>query len=709
MRRLPRSANVALLLAALCLPANAQESAAVKRANPLLTDWQTPYGVPPFDLIQSEDYQPAFEATMEEHLSEIEAIKAQKDKPSFANTIEALERSGENLRRVADVFFAVNGANTNDVMRETARVVSPLLAQHADAITLDPGLFERVKAVHDQRKKLKLSTEEAKLLEETHKRFVRSGANLPEAKQARLREINTEMATLTQQFNDNLLNETNDFDLHVTDEADLGSLPQSLVAAAAAEAKRREHASGWSFTLQRQSYEPFLQYSPNRELRRQIFEGYAARGNRGNEHDNNAIVARLANLRVERAQLMGYPNHAAFVLSDNMAETPKRVYELLDRVWKPTQHVAAAEREAFAAMMHEEGIEGELQAWDWAYYAEKVRRARYDLDEEMTRPYFEFTAVREGAFAVAEKLFGLKFRELSDLPRWHPEQQVFEVTEADGKHLGILYMDFFARESKRAGAWMNELRPQSRRDGFVNPVITNNFNFPTPTAETKSLLSFSEAQTLFHEFGHGLHGLLSDVHYASLSGTNVPRDFVEFPSQVMENWMSEPEVLRLFARHYETGELIPDALIEKMQAAAKFNQGFTTAEYMAASYLDMGWHVLEKIEDRNPAAFEKAEMDRIGLIPQIIPRYRNTYFAHIFAGGYSAGYYSYLWSEVLDADAFEAFKETSLFDAATAKKYRKLLASGGTAQGMDLYREFRGRDPKIEPLLERRGLSEKRS
>ena len=402
---------------------------------------------------------------------------------------------------------------------------------------------------------------------------------------------------------------------------------------------------------------------------------------------------------------MGYETHAHYILSDNMAESPDRVYGLLDQIWAPALRIAKSERDALQAMMREDGVEGELKGWDWRYYVEKVRKARYDFDEETLRPYLEFTAVREGAFTVANKLFGLTLHELEGMPRWHPDQQVFEVKDADGTHLGVLYMDFFARESKRGGAWMNELRAQSRLGGDVRPVVTNNFNFPPPTENGPSLLSFTEAQTLFHEFGHALHGLLSDVTYESLSGTNVPRDFVEFPSQVMENWMGEPEVLRLYAKHYQTGEVIPDALIEKIRAADKFNQGFTTIEYMAASYLDMAWHTMTEPREVEPRSFEKTEMARIGLIAEIIPRYRSTYFAHIFSGGYSAGYYSYIWSEVLDADAFQAFKETSLFDSETARKYRELLSRGGSRPGMELYEIFRGRPPKIEPLLERRGLT----
>ncbi|MFQ6045720.1 MAG: M3 family metallopeptidase [Gemmatimonadales bacterium] len=642
---------------------------------------------------------------MATHEAEVATIIANKETATFANTIEALERSGKLLTRVSNVFFAVNSAHSNDVTRETARIISPELAAHRDDITFNRALYERVKAVYDRRDELDLSPEQKRLLEETHKTFVRSGANLDSIAQTRLREINAELAELSQQFGDNVLKETNAFELHVTDSTDLGALPASLVAAAHKEAQRRAHDSGWSFTLQRPSINPFLQYSPNRELRKRMFMGYALRGDNDNDADNKQILARMAQLRAERAKLMGYETHAHFVLSDNMAETPDRVYRFLDQIWEAALRVAKDERDALREMMREDGVEAELEGWDWRYYTEKVRRARYALDEEALRPYFEVTAVRDGAFRVAGKLFGITFTELTDVPRWHRDQQVFEVREADGSHLGVLYMDFFARPSKRGGAWMNALRSQSGLDGEVHPIVTNNFNFPPPTDDSPSLLSLTEASTLFHEFGHALHGLFSDVTYESLSGTNVPRDFVEFPSQVMENWMAEPEVLRMFARHYQTGEPIPDELIQKIQAAAKFNQGFATVEYMAASYLDMAWHTLTEPKLLEPRAFEDAEMKRISLIDEIIPRYRSTYFQHIFSGGYAAGYYSYIWSEVLDADAFQAFKETGLFDQETANRYRKeILSKGGTRPGMELYEAFRGRPPDIGPLLEKRGL-----
>jgi peptidyl-dipeptidase Dcp len=494
--------------------------------------------------------------------------------------------------------------------------------------------------------------------------------------------------------------------LLVTDSADLGNLPENLVALAAEEAERRGHeCECWVFTLQRPSINPFLQYSPNREMRKTIYDGYALRGDNDNESDNKAGIARAVQLRAERSALLGYGSHAEFILADNMAETPENVYALLDQVWKPALRVAKEERAAREEMLHADGIDDRLRGWDWRYYTEKVRKAKYDFDEDSLLPYFETNAVRDGAFALSTKLFGLQFERRDDLPRWHEDQQVFEVKEADGSHLAILYMDFYARESKRGGAWMNELRSQSKFDGDVKAIVTNDFNFPAPTADSPSLIGLVDAETVFHEFGHALHGMFSDVNYTSLAGTNTPRDFVEFPSQVMENWMREPEVLNLFAKHYQTGEPIPQEIIDKIDATAKFDQGFITVEFMAAAYLDMAYHVLDSTEAIEPRAFENAAMADIELIEEIIPRYRSGYYAHIFDGGYEAGYYGYLWAEVLDADAFQAFKETSLFDPETAARYRtEILSKGGTLPAAELYRNFRGRDPKIEPLLINRGL-----
>ena len=707
-----------LLAAALCLTVAAcsespapdvegTESDAVMTANPLLEEWDTPFGVPPFDRISSEDYLPAMHTAMQQHNAEIDAIVADADAPTFENTIEALERSGKSLGAVARIFFALDSAHADDVIKETAKTLAPELAAHRDNISLNQELFDRVLVVFEQRDDLELTGEQDRLLDETHKQFVRSGANLEDEAQARLREINSELAELSQQFQDNLLDETNNFELLVTDEADLGNLPASLVALAAEEAKRRGHeCECWAFTLQRPSINPFLQYSPNRDMRKKMFDGYAMRGDNDNESDNKATSARMVQLRAERAALMGYDSHAHYVLSDNMAENPDNVYNLLDQVWKPALEVAKTERADMQALMQSEGIDDRLRGWDWRYYTEKVRKAKYDLDEDALRPYFAVNAVRGGVFALATELFGLQFEQRDDLPTWHPDQDVFEVKEADGSHLAILYMDYFARESKRGGAWMNDLRSQSNLDGFVTPIVTNNFNFPAPTESSPSLLSLTEANTFFHEFGHALHGMFSKVTYESFSGTNTPRDFVEFPSQVMENWMRQPEVLRMFANHYETGEPIPQEVIDKITASATFNQGFETVEYMAAAYLDMAYHVLDTSEAVEPRSFEDAAMADIGLIEEIIPRYRSGYFAHIFAGGYSSGYYSYMWSEILDADTFMAFQETSLFDQETAARYREeILSKGGTRPGMELYQNFRGREPSIEPLLAKKGLN----
>jgi len=675
--------------------------------NPLLAIWETDFGVPPFDVIENDHYLPAFRESMEVEKGEIEVIVSNPDAPTFENTIISLERAGALNSRVGRVFGAVNGAHTNEVLRETNDILAPERAAHGDAIILNPELWARVDAVFQQREELGLTREQDKLLEETHKGFVRSGAALDEASKARIREINGELSSLAITFGNNVLDETNLYELLVTDSADLGSLPTNLVTLAAERAQRLGHESGWAFGLDRPSINPFLEYSTNRDLRRQIFMGYALRGDHDNQQDNKVTLSTMAALRAEKAQIMGYPTHAHFIISDNMAETPDRVLDFLEEVWKPALEVAKQERADMQEIMNAEGIEGKLEGWDWRHYTEKVRRARFALDQEALLPYFEVNAVRDGVFMIAGNLYGFTFHERTDLPRWHPDQQAFEVREADGSHLGILYMDFFTRPSKRGGAWMNSLRSQSSLDGFVTPIVTTNFNFPPPTTGGPSLIGLDNALTLAHEMGHALHGLMSNVTFRSLSGTSVPRDFVEFGSQIMENWMGEPEVLRAYAKHYETGEVLPDEFVEKLQASATFNQGFVTVEFIAAAFLDMAWHLLEAPVEHEARAFETAEMTRIGLIEEIIPRYRSTYYNHIFSGGYSAGYYAYLWAEVLDKDAFQAFVEAGdLFDEDTANRLREeILSRGGTRPGMDLYVNFRGREPSIQALLEARGLA----
>jgi len=697
---------VSIFLFFSCNEDKIKKSEVTMNENPLLSEWNTSFGVPPFDKIKSEDYLPAFREAVKIHKEEIEVILNNKAEPTFKNTVEALELSGGKLNRFTNVFSAVNSANTDNVIKEAKKIIAPELTAHRDEINLNTILFNRVKVIFEQKDTINLSPEEMRLLIETYKNYIRAGVNLEGQNKERLKEINKRISELSTAFGDNLLEETNAFELHVTDKKDLGNLSASLVAGAAEEAKKRGHDQGWSFTLQRPSINPFLQSSPNRAFREKLFHGYALRGDNNNEKDNKAVLLEMVNLRVERAKLIGFDTHADYVLSDAMAETPKAVYDFMDKLWTAALQMAKKERKALSDMMKKEGVEGEFIGSDWRYYVEKVRAERYQFNEDETRPYFEFTAVREGVFMLANKLFGLTFKELKNIPKWHEDQQVFEVLEADGKHVGVIYMDFFARESKRGGAWMNALRQQSNVDRFITPIVTNNFNFPPPTKDTPSLLSFTEAQTLFHEFGHALHGLLSNVQYRSLSGTSVPRDFVEFPSQVMENWMSEPEVLALYAKHYQTGEVIPDAMIQKMNKANSFNEGFRTVEYMAAAYLDMNWHTLKEPNSTiDVRQFEKEFLQKMGLMDEILPRYRSNYFAHIFSGGYSSGYYSYLWSEVLDADTFNEFKKTgNIFDPVLAKKYRHMLSSGGSKSGMDLYKEFLGRVPEIDPLLKTKGF-----
>ena len=580
-------------------------------------------------------------------------------------------------------------------------------SKHRDDIVLNEKLFQRIKAVYEQRDELNLDTEQDRLLEETYKTFVRGGANLNEQDKAALREINKELSLLSVQYGENVLKENKSFELVIDKEEDLAGLPETLVTGAKEAAEERGHAGKWVFTLHRPSINPFLQYSEKRELREKIYKGYINRGNNDNELDNKDNAAKIAALRVKRANLLGYETHADYVLEENMAKNPEGVYDLLNRLWEPSLIRAKDEARALQELIDRDGGGFELAAWDWRYYAEKLRKEKYALDDSVLRPYFELDNVIQGAFTVANKLYGITLEERTDIPKYHEDVKVFEVKEADGSHIGILYTDYFPRASKRGGAWSSAYRKQYRTASEeVTPVIVNVGNFSKPTGDNPALLSFTEVNTLFHEFGHALHQLLSDCTYESLSGTSVPRDFVELGSQIMENWTSEPEVLSLYAKHYETGEVIPSELVEKLEEASKFNQGFETVEYLAASFLDMDWHTLKEAEEQDTLKFEEASLSKIALIPEIVVRYRSPYFTHIFSGGYSAGYYSYIWSEVLDADAFQAFKETSLFDQATAKSFREnILARGGTEDPMTLYKRFRGAEPKIEPLLERRGLT----
>lgn len=673
--------------------------------NPFLQPFDTPHGVPPFDDIGMEHYLPAIEQGMSEQQEEVAAIIANPEEPTFENTVEALERSGETLRRATGVFYMLNSADTNDEMQDLAQQIAPMMSEHSDSIYLNADLFARVEAVHNSPAAAELDPEQYRLLDELYRGFIRSGVSLTGEANERLREINGELATLTQQFGQNMLAETNAYELVIEDEAELEGLSDGLIAAAARAAEERGHDGKWVFTLNNPSIFPFLSNSPNRAYRQDIFLAYANRGDNDNANDNKAILSRMAALRAERAQLLGYETHAHYILADNMAETPEQAYAFLDQLWPAGLARAVEEREEMQQMLRADGYEDELQPWDWWYYAEQIRRTRFNLDEEELRPYFSVDAVFEGVGNLAERLFGVTMHERTDLPIYHPDVKVYEVREADGSFIGIFYTDYFTRSSKRGGAWMNSTSRQQKFEGQVYPVVYNTANFPPPTDSQPSLLSYDEAATLLHEFGHAIHGLLSDVNYRSLSGTAVPRDFVEYPSQVLENWIGEPEFIRTFARHYETGEVIPDELIDRVLAAEQFNAGFRTTEYLAASYLDLAWHTLTEPVEHEARAFEAAEMERIGLIDEIIPRYRSTYFAHIFSGGYSAGYYSYIWSEVLDADTFAQFKQRGLFNRELADAYRReILERGNTRPAMEHFRAFLGRDPEVAPLLERRGL-----
>jgi peptidyl-dipeptidase Dcp len=611
------------------------------------------------------------------------------------------------LTRVENVFGNLRDANTNDELDKIAEQVEPMVSAHRDDINLNPELFQRVKSVYDRKDELGLNTEQLSLLDKIYQNFVRGGANLNEEDKAKLREINSRLSVLTLKFGNNVLAETNAYKLYIENEEDLAGLPESVVAAAAEAAKADGQEGKWLFTTQRPSMYPFLTYSEKRELREKLHKAYYHRGDNDNEFDNKDIIKEIVNLRLEKAELLGYETYAHYVLDKNMAKNPENVYGLLRPIWNAALPIARKEVRDMQAIIDKEGGNFKLENWDWWYYAEKVRKAKYDLDDEELRPYFKLENVRDAAFEVAGKLWGLTFTPIQDIPKPHPDAQAFEVKEADGTHVGVLYMDFFPRASKQGGAWMGAYRKEYRENGEkITPVVTTVFNFTKPAGDMPSLLSFDEASTIFHEFGHALHGLLSDCTYQTLSGTSVTRDFVELPSSIMENWCAEPEVMKMYGRHYQTGEVIPDELIEKIKNARYFNQGFINLEYLSAAFLDMDWHTLSEPVKMDVDKFESDALDELGLIPEIIVRYRSTYFSHIFSGGYSAGYYSYKWAEVLDADAFEAFKETSLFDPATALSYREnILEKGGSEDPMELYKKFRGREPSIEPLLKRDGLT----
>jgi len=683
------------------------KTASTTPENPLLSPFETPFGLPPFDLILPEHFEPAFSEAIEIHKKEIEAISTQTEAPTFENTVAALDRAGMDLYRVSRIFYNLTSANTNEELEDISSRMAPVLSRHSDEIYMNAALFKRINTLWEQRDQLNLTPEQLQLLQKNYKTFVRSGALLSDEDKETLSKLNEELSVLTVKFGQNNLSEMNDFQLVVDDKNRLGGLPEELIQQAASDAEAKGLAGKWVFTLQNPSVMPFLQYADDRELRREIWAAFQNKGNRGNDYDNNDIVAQIVNLRLQRAKMLGYATHADYVLEEQMSKTPERAYTLLNDLWKPAIAVARQEAEELKARMRKDGISGDLQPYDWRYYAEKIRQEKYDLSEQELKPYFSLNGVRDGIFMVCEKLYGLQFKQLSGVPAYHEDVIAYEVLEADNSHIGVLYMDFHPRASKRSGAWMTSYRSQYMENGTrVAPIISIVCNFSKPSGNSPALLTFDEVETFFHEFGHALHGLLSNVNYRSLAGTSVPTDFVELPSQIMENWASEPEVLRQYAKHYQTGEVIPDALIEKMLRSSRYGQGFGTAEYLAAAMLDLAFHMQKSPLNKSVQDFEKQVVADMGLINEIIPRYRSTYFNHTFAGGYSARYYSYIWSGVLDTDAFEAFKETALFDAETAKSFREnILERGGSADAMEMYINFRGKEPSIEPLLRKRGLT----
>ncbi|RGN36625.1 M3 family metallopeptidase [Bacteroides oleiciplenus] len=669
--------------------------------NPFLTEFQTEHGVPPFDKIKLEHYEPAFLKGIEEQNANIDAIVNNSEAPTFENVIVAFDNSSPILDRVSAIFYNMTDAEKTDGLNELSIKLAPTLSEHSDNISLNQELFKKVSAVYQQKESLGLTTEQQRLLEETYKDFVRSGANLSPEKQARLREINKQLSTLGLKFSDNILNENNAFKLYIDKEEDLAGLPEWFCQSAAEKAKEDGQEGKWLFTLGNASRIPFLQYSANRPLREQMYKAYISRGNNNDKNDNKKIITDIVSLRLEKAQLLGFDCYSNFVLDNTMAKNSTTVMDFLNNLWSYSLPKAKAEAAELQKIMDKDGKGEKLEGWDWWYYTEKLRKEKYNLEEDEIKPYFKLENVREGAFAVANKLYGITLTKLEGIPVYHPDVEVFEVKDADGSHLGVFYVDYFPRPGKSGGAWMSNYREQQ---GNIRPLVCNVCSFTQPVGDMPSLLTIDEVETLFHEFGHALHGLLTKCNYKGISGTNVVRDFVELPSQINEHWATEPEVLKMYAKHYQTGETIPDSLIEKILNQKTFNQGFMTTELLAAAILDMNLHNLTDTKDLDVLAYEKEAMDQLGLIPEIAPRYRTTYFNHII-GGYAAGYYSYLWANVLDNDAFEAFKEHGIFDKKTADLFRyNVLEKGNSEDPMTLYKNFRGTEPQLEPMLKNRGM-----
>lgn len=688
-----------ITLAIMVQPACSRES---ETSNPLLGEWKTPFALPPFEKISAAHYIPAFEVGLKEAENDIKKIASDKRTPDFKNTFEALDRAGSLLSKIEKVYYAQASANTNDSLQQIEIEITPKLSAFRDEIIMNPDLFRRVRHVYENRSRYNLTEEQNFLLENLYKNFIRNGAALDKNDQDTLKLINQKLSVLTVRFSQNVLAETNNYRLFITDKDDLKGLPAALTAAAEEEAKVAGKDDAWAFTTKRPSIFPFLTYSGNREKRRELYNAYLNRCNNGNEFDNNAVLDEMIRLRLRRARLLGYPDHASLVLEQRMAKNPAGVFSLLNELWERALPVAIKERDELQKILDGESAGVKLEASDWWYYAEKLRKSKYDLDDNELRPYFSLENVRNGAFNVATRLYGISFEPVEGAPLPHPEAQAFEVKEKDGTHVGVLYMDFFPRPGKQQGAWCTDYRYHHFENGSkITPVVSAVFNFTRPAGDTPSLLSLEEVTTLFHEFGHALDFLFSKCTY---NQTYTPWDFVELPSQIMEHWATEPEVLKMYARNYKTGEPIPDALTEKITRSRFFNQGFETVEYLAASLLDIYFHTLTDTTGLNIQKLENSIIEKTGLIKEIKPRYRSTYFLHI-TGGYDSGYYSYIWSAVLDTDAYEAFREKGLFDSSVATSFRKnILEKGGTMDAMKMFVNFRGREPVIEPLLKNRGL-----
>jgi peptidyl-dipeptidase Dcp len=673
--------------------------------NPFFEEWNTPFQTPPFSKIKNEHFLPALEEGIKQQRAELEQIINNSEPPTFQNTIAALEKSGKLLTKVTRVFFNLTGANTNDELQKVAEKITPELTKLNNDIYLNEKLYQRIKTIYDEKDKLNLSKEELRLLDNYYSDFTRAGIGLTEEKKARLREINQQLSSLQLKFGDNLRKETNALGLVIDKEEDLIGLPEAVIKAASELAEANGLKGKWAFNLQRPSWTPFLQYSQKRELREKLYKAYINRGNNNNEFDNKEIIKQIVALRIEKAKLLGYETYAHFKLEKNMAKTPENVIKFLNELWMPAINQAKNEANEMQKLIDAEGGKFKLAAWDWWYYSEKVKKEKYALDEGMIRPYFKMENVRKGAFDVASKLYGIKFIKRNDIEVYDSDVEVYEVQEADGSLVGILYTDYYPRNGKRAGAWMSYYRGQSNMDGeMIYPLVVNVGNFTKPTSDKPALLSFDDVNTLFHEFGHALNGLFNRSVYPGSKRS--PVDFVELPSQIMENWASHPDVLKMYARHYQTNEPIPDELIQKIQNSQYFNKGFEQTEYLAASFLDMDWHTLTEPIKIDVNKFEENSLNKIGLIPEIASRYQSTNFNHIFGGdGYSAGYYGYSWAAVLDADAFEAFLETDLFDQNVAKSFREnILEKSGSDDPMELYKKFRGREPKVDALLKRLGF-----